>query len=327
VADLDGRSRGQIILVAAFALAVIFITLALIVNSAIFTQNLASRGETSGADDALSHRAMVEESVGENVEIANRRNNSVCPCTTDLRDAIQYSIENTSVQGERQQVTSGGLIAVSYGSNTLGDRIYQEDPAQLTFDDAASSSRYAVAEDVTHVPGVPGANGTRAFRINASSISGTFGVEAVNADPNSNETWEMSVSKPTANTVRIDTLRNDTSPNIAESCEVTVDSAPYRIDVTDGTINGKPCDALGTNDAGQKFTFGTGATDGYDIYFDNAGSVQGNFSMVVHGASGFGSHTLSRDTALYDVTVDYTYETSGLYYDTTIRVAPGEPDA
>ena len=73
MANLRDDDRGQIILVAAFAIAVIFVSLALIVNSAIFTENLASRGETAGSDGALSMRAMVETNVGDSMEAINGR--------------------------------------------------------------------------------------------------------------------------------------------------------------------------------------------------------------------------------------------------------------
>jgi len=340
VADLDGRSRGQIILVAAFALAVIFITLALIVNSAIFTQNLASRGETSGADDALSHRAMVEASVGENVEIANRRNNS---SYTDLDEAIESSVENMSVQSERQQVQSGQLTRVRYmsGDYTDGVRIAQTDGSSF---ESGGEETYLVAENVERVAD---ANGTRAFRINASGVAASTNntafevkVNESSADGNRNS-WRMRLwTESSPDTVNIKTLRNDSGTNTEETCSVPVDSptSSYRIDVTGGTVEGRPCDALGTRDNGDNFHFGSGTGVGtsgqYDIYFRSANVMTGNFSLVVHDAGGLniplpllGFGTPYETNALYSVTVGYTYETSGLYYDTRIRVAPGEPDA
>ncbi|MFW5900746.1 MAG: DUF7261 family protein, partial [Halodesulfurarchaeum sp.] len=54
------RSRGQIILLAGFALAIIFVSLALILNTAIFTENLATR-ETDDGHDALDLQQAVIE--------------------------------------------------------------------------------------------------------------------------------------------------------------------------------------------------------------------------------------------------------------------------
>jgi len=124
VAHLSGEDRGQILLVAAFALAVIFVAMALIVNSAIFTENLASRGETSGSDGALSMRADVATSVGAGVEAANRNDNG---SVGELTDAVSASVRNISRQTGRQSARSGRVVDVSYQSATEGARIYQSD--------------------------------------------------------------------------------------------------------------------------------------------------------------------------------------------------------
>ena len=61
----DGRrDRAQLMLVTALALAVVLVVLVLLVNTAIYTENLATRGVDVGADDALEHRAAVVDGVG-----------------------------------------------------------------------------------------------------------------------------------------------------------------------------------------------------------------------------------------------------------------------
>jgi len=324
VANLRDSDRGQIILVAAFALAVIFVAMALIVNSAIFTENLASRGETAGSNGALDARAMIESSVGNSLEAANRYN------TSDPVSAVQDSIENISVQSGRQAARSGRLVDVAYrsGEETNGRRIFQQEPSS-TLANSGGDIDYIVAENVSRVPG---GNGTRAFRLSATSIdfSTPFQVRAINNASDSNETWRMRVTEDSG-VVRIETRRNDTATPITEACEVT-SSGPYEIDVTGGTVNGEPCDALGTTESGENMHFSAGATDSYNIRFENADRISGNFSMVVHGSdldlSAISGNTYPEDTsALYDVTVGYRYATSDLRYDTEIRVAPGEPDA
>jgi len=101
------------------------------------------------------------------------------------------------------------------------------------------------------------------------------------------------------------------------------------IDVTGGTIDGEPCPALQTGASGENFHFGSGAGSSYNTSFVNASNIEGNFSMTVHGSgldlSAIGTE-ITTDTALYDVTVEYTYATSDLRYETAVRVAPGEPD-
>jgi hypothetical protein len=121
MADLN--DRGQIILIAGFALAVIFVALALVVNSAIFTENLATRGETTGGSDALIERHQVEESVTTIVENVN--NDSTDPATE-----IERSVENLSLQSSAQNAQSGRITTVQIDPESKVARLYQENDSR-----------------------------------------------------------------------------------------------------------------------------------------------------------------------------------------------------
>jgi hypothetical protein len=331
VAHLSGEDRGQILLVAAFALAVIFVAMALIVNSAIFTENLASRGETSGSDGALSMRADVATSVGAGVEAANRNDNG---SVGELTDAVSASVRNISRQTGRQSARSGRVVDVSYQSATEGARIYQSDGT--SFANASGSDEYLVAGGVSRVTG---ANGTRAFEIDASSISAsdnssafTVRVQDTGVITGNQNSWRARIWRVDSDTIHVRTIKSDGGATSREDCEVTHDSSlsSVRIDLTGGTIEGESCDALSTGSGAENFHFGAGATDTYDITFANAGNIAGEFSVVVHpgGLLSLPSidSSVKSDTALYDVTVRYTHYTADLRYATDLRVAPGEPD-
>lgn len=335
MADIAGRDRGQIILIAAFALAVTFVALALLVNSAIFTENLASRGETAGSDGALSMRAMVEENVGHTVEAANRHNHS-----DDLQETVERGVRNVSTQAALHHSTSGALVDVTYDDEREGVRIVQEAPDSFTVD--GDDTDYQVVGDVERVSG---ANGTRAFRINASDVNADTNASAFEVKANESgagatgneNSWRMRVWLDPSDELHVRTLRNESGSTDVETCSVTVAEAPYHVDVTGGTVAGRPCDALGTGPDGENFHFGSGAGDEYDLYFRNADQIEGTYSMVVHGEEGLldlgniddltGGGEPYHTDALYDVTVRYTYETSETRYGTDIRVAPGEPRA
>jgi len=332
MANLRREDRGQIILVAAFALAIIFVAMALIVNSAIFTENLASRGETSGADGALSMRANVEANVGDAVTAANRNDNG---SVSELNDAVRASIRNISRQTGSQSARSGRLVDVGYNSATNGTRIYKTNSSNFT--NSAGTEDYRVVSGVSRVTG---GDGTRAFEIDASNISATgnssaFEVRAQQSGATGNQnSWRARIWNASGNdSVHVRTLKNDSSTTVIEDCEVNTASSSVRIALTEGTINGEECDALGTAPTGDSFHFGAGTnvgpSDTYNIAFANAGNITGNFSMVVHPLTGSLTGLasgLGEDHAIYDVTVNYTYFTTDLRYQTEVRVAPGEPD-
>ena len=325
MANLKGDERGQIILIAALALAVMFIGLALVVNSAIYTQNLASRGEVAGSNDALEMRAMVEANVGQGVIAANRYNHST---QTTLETGVRESIRSVSTQTERQRVTSGTLVNVTLvGAPTYGTRIAQNDTSQFKSGEATPSANWMVRERVTR-PG-DGTNATRRFVINATQLPSSGSEFVVIANGTSgNPKWTMRVwgdvgPSGTVN-VEVDT------PSGTQTCAVPVEEPYAHIDVTDGTVQGDPCLALQGGSFDGRFAHGVG--DEYNITYESGDQIRGNYSMVVRDSTP--ANTLNTapaspfsTTAIYNATVQYRYDTSNLRYEAKIRVAPGEPDA
>lgn len=327
MADLAGRNRGQIILIAAFALAVIFLTLALVVNSAIFTENLASRSDTTGSGDALAERAVVAANVGDAIEAANRNNYS---SDSELQTAVENSIIAYQSESGPRQAASGQLTDVRYLSLETGERITYTGGS--TFD--GPGTEYNLAEDIDRTPN---GNGTRAFVINATSMpssrSAAFNISVVG--PNgarwTTEIWEGDDGAGT-DYVNISTERVDLTGAVVADYECGISegstNAPL-IAITDGTINGRPCAALGTTGSGENLHFGAGTDAEYDIRFENANNIAGNYTLVVFdgGTSPTITTAGTARNALYQVTVRYDYETTNIEYTTEIRVAPGEPDA
>jgi len=325
VAHLNGDERGQIILIAALALAVTFIGLALVVNSAIYTQNLASRGEVAGSNDALEMRAMMETNVGRGVIAANRYNHST---QTTLETGVRESIRSVSTQTERQRVTSGTLVNVTLaGAPTYGTRIAQTNTSLFESGEATPSANWMVRERVTR-PG-DGTNATRRFVINATQLpsSGSEFVVIANGT-GGNPKWTMRVwgdvgPSGTVN-VEIDT------PSGTQTCAVPIEEPYAHIDVTGGTVQGEPCLALQGGSFDGRFAHGVG--DEYNITFESGNQIKGNYSMVVRDSTP--ANTLDTapaspfsTIAIYNATVQYRYDTSNLRYEAKIRVAPGEPDA
>jgi len=308
VAHLSDDGRGQLLLVAGLALALVFIGLALVVNSAIFTENLASRGETAGGDGALAARAATEANAGTAIRQANYYNPSA-PV-----DAFNRSLRNVSTQTESLSATSGTLSNVTYVDHRNG--------ARINGSINKTNSNYTVVGDVERVPGK---NGTRGLVFNSSGLHNESNPLVVKVNDMSasgdRNSWQARIWENNSY-VHIETLRNGTtaSENRTEYCSVP-SAAENRIAVTAGLVNDQPCDALRRNANGTNFWFGNGAGDKYDIRFENTDDVSGEFEMVVYGAD-----SLS-DDAIYDAEVQFVYDGPDVWYNTTVRVAPGEPDA
>lgn len=318
MADLSRETRavdrGQLILVTAFALAAIFLGLAIIVNSAIFTENLATRSENVESTEALEYRHEVTQFTGNLVEFANENNNSNEESIwRNVNDGIQDLNDYSGIQ----QARSGEAIALSLDSSTNGSRIFQTDAS--AFESNESSGEWTLATEITR---------TRAFEINASGFNSSedFAIVANDTDNVGNDEWKLTISSST--------LTVDRSSGDSDSCSVgTVET----VDVTAATVNGEVCPALQNTKDGEDLHFAAGIDNEYEIRFENPSDIEGTYRLVVDnktinpstndnyaesGDPGSGPHVTP---AMYSATVRLEYETPGLKYETDVRVAPGEP--
>jgi len=311
--------RGQIILVAAFALGVIFIALAVVVNAAIFTENLATRGEATSDSDALHYRHEVEESAGRALDYVNAEADSgVLESTLETR--VAANVTDISLQGSRQKARLGRVVTVEYvsGSENFGTRL---ENTSGTFESDSGNNDWDVARDVPQ---------TRDFVLNVSDVSTLSGTQSgafnisVN-QPLGGPHWNMSVHRPAADTVEVTV--NNTDEDVA-SCQQSV-ARNFKIDVTSGTVGGEPCHALQVNDSDMMW-FPSDVASPYTIEFNHANQIEGGYRLTIDDGTipDFPlTSTSERTDAIYSLDVRYIYQTPSLYYETDVRVAPGEPDA
>jgi hypothetical protein len=104
-----------------------------------------------------------------------------------------------------------------------------------------------------------------------------------------------------------------------------VDGDWVSVNLTAGTVGGTECDAL---------SFAEGLSAPYEEIRHQYGSLaEGTYELTVSGSamtvdsSNYnGSGSPQTSPAIYSATVAITYRTADLTYETTTRVAPGEPD-
>jgi len=319
VADLIPRTdgtgeRGQLLLIAAFIIAVSFVVLALVVNSAIFTENLATRDDVAGSGDALESRHEVEVNVGAIIE---RLNNGTAPSTSGFVD----SVENVSRQGGIQQSAQGRFVEIRHDRTSMGTKIAQDRSGRFT-NESDSPGDWTVAG------GVPG---TRSLRFNVTDESDLLGstdhFRMVVNGSNDNE-WTLTVEEETIGGDTVDIIVNPPTAS-PRTCQRDVD--PFLvIDVTGGTAGDQRCQALDRLDDGTPMWFAAGIEPPYRIDFENPAEINGTYSMVVNMSSvvsDVGTDPGDRPystSAIYSAVVEYGYYTSDVGYEAEIRVAPGE---
>lgn len=328
--------RGQLLLVTVLILAAAFIALALVVNSAIFTENLATRDDTAGAEEALEYRAEVVGNVEALIEEANA--DSSLTSESDLGNHVR---EGTAgfVEAERsRQALAGQSIEVETEDIRFGTRIAQEN-ADRNLTNLNNDADWTVASNVDATRNV-----TFTFtEIDTFEPDGLFGGED---DPFLMEldgpdgTWTFQASSEGAALFGVD-LEDEVAFSIQrdgtgfdEACVRDDDELADGIvvDLTAGTINGEPCEGLSRIQTdGTALSFGVGVGSPYSIDFVNADNVEGTYSMITTGAQSIGSVGNNQNddvpyavNAIYDVSLSYLYQTHDVVYETDIRAAPEE---
>ena len=309
--DGGDRDRAQVMLVAAFSLAVAFVALSVVINGAIFTQNLATRGDTAGGGDALQQRQQAEQMVGDLLEHANANYSG----TTDTAREFRSAISDLSNASSYQQSVSGRAVDYEYVGASNGTRLYQDSPGDFT--NASAGNNWTVAENVDN---------TRRFDINVTDTGeledpGDKPLTVDLTDTSSGDTWRLSLAE-NGGTLNLTTTYADGSGGVSSTCTTPDPSSnEVTINVTAGLFAGQSCEALafGRNVSGGANELGT-----YDIRFNNTANVNGTYQLTVDTTSV--GNAPNDESAVYSTTVEYTYRTANLIYETDIRVAPGEPD-
>jgi len=317
------RDRGQIILIAAFIIAASFVVLALIVNSAIFTENLATRDDVAGSQDALEHRNEVTRSVGTIVTRVNQDNSLG---TAEAKDTVP----EISLQGGLQQSSLGRVVDVEFAGEQPGEKIAQDIERNFTSNESVPGPApdWTLAKDV---------NRTRNVQFNLTEFDNTTltDITVTLLINDSDDEWEMTIVRELVggtleNAVELEVDPPNASP---ESCERTFGEY-VTIDVTGGTFDGEPCHALTQLTDGTDMWLGTDVEDPHDIQFTgDIETVVGTYSMIVSNNSVSGSSPRYVDDpeagpytedAVYSLDVSYSYYTAAVGYESEIRVAPGE---
>lgn len=315
--------RGQILLVAAFLLAVTFVTLALVVNSAIFTENLATRDDVAGSHDALEGRYEVQTEVGHLLEGVNNITDP-SPDDTALINDMQAELANTTTERSFHKSTQGQLVNVNYKDETVGAKFVQTNASRNFTSDSykedwnvTTEAEFAVRQFEINVtdPGKLEGSDIDAFQVYANDTS------------SAGSWWNMTVFEDGTDNVEVRVEHADYT-GVASCTRKSVETV--RIDITGGTVGGESCAALDRLADGTEMWFGTSIDDSYRIRFRNSDNIQGTYSFIANQTTltppsdSHPSENIVDEDILYSVTVGYTFYTSAVKYETDIRIAPGE---
>ena len=320
-ADRD-EDRAQIILITGLTLAVLFVAVVLLLNTVIYTENLATRGADAGGSEAIEFRDGVTADLA-GILHREHRNASDGDVFTEFNESAETYAETVADLRARD-----GVIAdVRVNGSTVEDGYF------IAQNETESGFRNMTAPDSTAADWTVAGNATRTrnFRLTVNpatlsdSAGSAFTVVADGRTEGTNETWSASLSRETDGDITV-TVENETGTT-AETFAPRPDGN-HTVDFTGGTVNGEPFDALVWADGVQT---GNDEDDPYDIRYENGDEARGTYHLVVDDRDGGADSDRSSRPyvadAVYSVDVELGHRTPELTYGDVIRLAPGERDA
>lgn len=314
MADLIGcggsdRDRGQIILIAGFTLAVTFLALALIANTAIFTENLATRGDTTGSSDALLFRHEVEQSAEDTISYLNENN------VSDLPEKANESIEeNLSVQTGVKSARQGRVVDVGVDPNSavVEARLSQENNSRA-YTNATGEVNWTLARNATTIRNAE-FNVSKSDLATVSKQNRSRAFNFVVENESTSEFWNMSVyeSNRTGD-------MNVTVTDVSGSTDTCSASGSYIIiNFTEEQVGSTPGNCPALNDD---------FPDSNTTSFENGDEIAGNYSINLSQAEDIRESDYNEsadpvaEVEIESLTVSFTYETDSLRYETEFEVA------
>lgn len=305
--------RGQLLLAAAFGLAIVLVVLALVVNSVVYTGTLATT-DGSRDDERLAvryHHGAVDGTRTVVDALNDRRHRSHATLVSNLsRDLARWD----RLSG-RVYTVEGAATATTVRGTTNETRLGQSRGRQLT--DASGTENWTVAGSTPRLA-------RASFDIDRASLAavpsnescaGTADCFTIVVD-NGSDRREIAVYRPSGSS----DVAVDVDGATTTTCSVT--AARARVNLTAGTIGGTPCPALDV----------TAALDPpYTISYRRGDRATGAYDLVVGGVVSESPH-FDNDAEpyarprIYAVSIRVDVRTAELVYTTDARVRRGELD-
>lgn len=321
----DGRrfreaDRGQMLVVAGLVMAVSLVALVVLLNATIYGENLATRGVEGADNEAADVRGTAVGGVGELIDATNRAK----PADHSAANgAVVDGVDDLDRRMARSYADRGGTVHLATDESRLTRGKY------VTTDGNATS--LANATNATEYTFAGGVDRTRGFTLDldaddlTETTESNASDEAFHVEFNGSalsESREVYVYGNGSGGVVVANGSDGATPTVR--CSVAVDPGDeVRLDLTGERLNDTPCFGVWPSAL-------LAPSDPYTVRFSNADDANGTATATVRpqptGAEPDADHA-GVSPAVYDATIDLRYRTADLRFETTVRIAPGEPRA
>ena len=343
-AESSGRDRAQLLLLAGFALAAVFVAFAFLLNSVIYTENLATRGEATRTSHAV---IVVDDAATGTVGVIGYANEHNATTYSELEAELDSGTADIERLIGAQQLANGGVVSVeftSYNRGTWVNQSYVE--RNFTAGGDTSDPSYPKSWDL-----FTKADGVRAYRIHVTDPDKLENISpldlgdpvynfTVTATDGDGDDWTMRVFHD--NTGLVDEVSGDAyvvrttdGDGDVRFCSVSETRSKFWINVSAGTVAGEDCRAL---------RFGEDIGPVKKVHYDNGDQIYGTYRLIAAQSEGSLDSSVASnynstgelpsahpkppvtDPAVYNATIHVSFETDNLFYETDRVVEPEEDD-
>ena len=142
----DDCDRGQLLVIIALVLGIVFVALAIVVNAAIFTENLATR-ETVDSERTAAFTGDVERAIEVRYNHTNSNGSHTAP---DARETFNDTFRAWTDQRSNVSATEGGYYRANWTTH-VGWRLNQSADDSFAPADERDASDWTVVEDTRNV--------------------------------------------------------------------------------------------------------------------------------------------------------------------------------
>lgn len=301
-------SRGQLIIITGLVIAVSLVALTLLLNTAIFTENLASRGTAVGGENALEYQLTAKETTASlMITVNNKELDTFEKAKTNVSDGIN-TFDQTRTERYAEVGTSVNITNISFKE---GERLRQTNASRNFTSESFSKQNWILADDVGEL---------RRVKFEFHSVNDTSDPEngsfAINVN---SDDWILYIHNDTDPTLKV----TNSTETTTEVCNPGT-NFPLQLNLTAATVNGEYCSDL-------EFTKSTNSP--FHIEFERGDDATGTYNLTINGTkseaanfNSLGGNSPYSYSVVYSSHFDVRFETEELMYRSTVRVAPGEQD-
>ena len=282
----EPSDRGQILVIVGLLIAVMLVALALVLNAAIFAENLSTR-ETADSEKPSSYAADTGSTVA---DVYNRTNDNDTRTVADAESTFDGALQAWADSRSDTAAENGALFVADWTTH-VGWRLEQTENRSFTPDDDDSATEWTVVGDARDVAGFR-LNVSRGDLYDGAGNSSNLKDDAFRVNvSNGTVDWELYVFRDSGNSTVVVYEGDPTAPDDLgdllsgpDSCAAATDRAV--VDLQAAKLDGDDDD----DDDCDPLSFDDDLEGNVSVRYENVqdgGSerVNGTYRVVVNGSN------------------------------------------